>query len=61
MTSYTITITDTQTNKIVETAKNVRIPDRMRIRRQYQGLEHDGRYTLTETKQRYDALGYPSD
>ena len=58
MNSYEITITDRETNQIVEVVKNARIPDRMRINGQYKTFEGIEKYSVTETKQSFDALGY---
>lgn len=60
MNSHTITITNRNTNQIVESVLDARIPEMMRVRRQYQGLEHDGLYAVVITTQQYDALGSPS-
>ena len=57
MTRSDITITDTHNNNIVETVRDARIPDRMRIKRNYCGLEHDGRFAISETRTYFDALG----
>ena len=59
MNAYEITITDRNTNQVVEVVKNARIPDRMRINRQYKTWEGMERYCINETKQSFDALGYP--
>ena len=60
MNTHTITITDRNTNQIVEIVKNARIPDRMRISGQYKTWGGMEKYSITETTQRFDALGYPA-
>ena len=58
MNEHTLTITDIHTGRVVETVRGARIPDMMRVRREYQGIEHDGRYKVERTTVRYDAVTY---
>lgn len=58
MNTYEITITDHNTNQIVEVVKNARIADRMRINRQYKTWEGMETFSITEKKQSFDALGF---
>lgn len=55
----TITVIDSHTGLIVETVRGAGIQDIVRVRDQYEGLEHDGRYHVEETKERFNALNEP--
>ena len=54
-----ITVIDTHTDEVIEVVRGARIPDMMRIRDQYQGLEHDGRFSVEQTELRFNALNEP--